>query len=278
MDFLNRPLGFLFDLLVLPFRGMPAAVGLTVISLLVSVGMLVAFRRVSDQEGLDQIKRRITAGVYEIRLFKDDLRTIFASQFAIARYTGTYFRLSMVPMLWIMVPIVIVVIQLQFQYGYAGLEEGDEVLVTVELTEEGAERVAANDAADVSLETPSGARVETQAVWVPSLREVSWRVAAQEPGEHDLVVRVGDEEFTKSFRVGGTTVLRSPVRPSGFLGQVVWPAESPLPGGSGLEEIRVSYADADIDLLGFETHWIIHFFILTMVFAFALAKPLGVKI
>lgn len=278
MDPLNRGLGALFDLLVMPFRGMPAAVGLTVISLLVSVAMLIAFGRISDQDGLDRIKRRIQAGVYEIRLYKDDLRTIFASQLAILGHTWTYFKLSMVPMLWIMLPIVVVVIQLQFQYGYESVEPGDAVLVIAEMTEEGAERVSGTRAADVTLEAPEGVRVETQAAWSPALGEVAWRVRAEDPGEHELVVRIGDRSFTKTLRVAGTTVLRSPVRPAGLLGQIVYPAESPLPDGSGLTSIRVSYDDADVSFFGLEMHWIIAFFVLTMIFAFALARPLGVKI
>lgn len=278
MELLNRGLGALFDLLVLPFRGMPAAVGLSVISLLVAVGMLLAFRRTSDQEGLDRVKRRIQAGIYEIRLYKDDLRTIFASQYAILKHTGTYARLSIVPMLWIMLPLVIVVIQLQFQYGYDGVEPGDSVLVIVELTGEEAERVAETRAADVVLEAPEGVRVETPAAWSPALGEVAWRVRAEAPGEHELVVHVDGRSFTKSLRVSGTTVLRSPVRPAGLLGQMAYPAEAPLPDGSGLASIRVGYADGDVSLLGWEMHWIIAFFILTMIFAFALAKPLGIKI
>ena len=278
MELVNRGLRALFDLIVLPFRGLPPAVGLTVISLLVSVAILVAFARLSDQEALDRVKRRIQAGVYEIRLYKDDLRTIFASQFAILKHTWTYFKLSMVPMLWIMVPIVIVVIQLQFQYGYESLDPGDRVLVIAELGEDGAGRVAETQAADVTLEAPEGIRVETPAAWSPALGEVAWRVRAEAPGEHELVVRVGDRSYTKSLRVSGSTVRRSPVRPAGFLGQVVYPAESPLPDGSELEAIRVGYADADVNLLGWDMHWIIAFFLLTMIFAFALAKPLGVKI
>ncbi len=278
MTLLNRLLGALFDLLVLPFRGMPAAVGLTVISLLVSVGMLLAFRRVSDQEALDRVKRRIHAGVYEIRLYKDDLYTIFAAQFATLRHTMTYFRLSMVPMLWIMIPIVIIVIQLQFQYGYASVAPGESLIVKVELTEEGAARVAESDGSDLELAAPAGVRVETPVVWAPALREALWRVSAVEAGEHELEVRVGDQAFTKSLRVSGSTVLRSPVRPAGLLGQIVYPSEPPLPSGSGVAAISVGYADADVSLLGWEMHWIIAFFILTMVFAFALAKPLGVKI
>ena len=115
MWLVNRPLRWVFDFVVLPFRGMPAIVGLTVISLLISVVMLIGFRAVSDQDALEEVKRRIYGGVYEIRLYKDDLRTIFAAQVGILRETMTYFRLSMVPMLWMMVPILIIVSQLQFQ-------------------------------------------------------------------------------------------------------------------------------------------------------------------
>lgn len=278
MELLNRGLGAIFDLLVLPFRGMPAAVGLSVISLMVAVGILLVFRRTSDQEALDRVKRRIQAGIYEIRLYKDDLRTIFASQYAILKHTGTYARLSIVPMLWIMLPVVVVVIQLQFQYGYESVEPGDSALVIVKMTEEEAERVTETRAADVTLETPEGVHVETQAAWSPALGEVAWRVGAEDPGEHELIVRVDDRRFTKSLRVSGTTVLRSPVRPAGLLGQIAYPVEPPLPDGSGLASIRVDYADADVSLLGWKMHWIIAFFILTMIFAFALTKPLGIKI
>ena len=213
MWLVNRPLRWVFDLVVLPFRGMPPIVGLTVISLLVSVGMLIGFRAVSDQDALDAVKRRIYGGVYEIRLYKDDLLTIFAAQFGILRETMTYFRLSMVPMLWMIVPIAILVSQLQFQYGYESLEPGQTALVKVELTEEGAERVATTDGAGVSLEVPDGLRLETPLLWIPSLGEAGWRIAAESSGEYELVVRIGEETLTKSVRVSGTTVLRSPGSP-----------------------------------------------------------------
>ena len=278
MWLVNRPLRWVFDLVVLPFRGMPAIVGLTVISLLISVVMLIGFRAVSDQDALEEVKRRIYGGVYEIRLYKDDLRTIFAAQVGILRETMTYFRLSMVPMLWMMVPILIIVSQLQFQYGYESLEPGQTVLLRVEFTEEAAEGVSATDGAGVSLDVPDGVRVETPLVWIPSLREAGWRIAAERPGEYELVISIGEETLTKSMRVSGTTMLRSPIRPSSLLDQLIYPVEQPVPRGSSAEAIRLDYVEAEINMLGWHTHWIIAFFILTMVFAFALAKPLGVKI
>ena len=278
MWLVNRPLRWVFDLVVLPFRGMPAIVGLTVISLLISVVMLIGFRAVSDQDALEEVKRRIYGGVYEIRLYKDDLRTIFAAQVGILRETMTYFRLSMVPMLWMMVPIVIIVSQLQFQYGYESLEPGQTALLRVELTEEAAEGVSATDGAGVSLDVPDGVRVETPLVWIPSLREAGWRIAAERPGEYELVISIGEETLTKSMRVSGTTMLRSPIRPSSLLDQLIYPVEQPVPRGSSAEAIRLDYVEAEINMFGWHTHWIIAFFILTMLFAFALAKPLGVKI
>ena len=212
----------------------------------------------------------------------DSIRTTSSrssrAQFGILRETMTYFRLSMVPMLWMMVPIVIIVSQLQFQYGYESLEPGQTALVEVELSEEAADQMGETNASGVSLEVPDGVRLETPLVWIPSLREAGWRIAAESPGEYELVVRIGEETLTKSVRVSGTTVLRSPVRPSSLLDQLIYPAEAPLPRGSNAEAIRVGYTDAEINMFGWRTHWIIAFFILTMVFAFALAKPLGVKI
>jgi len=279
MSLINRALGGLFDLLIFPFRGMPPIVGLTVISLIVSFGMLLGFRAVSDQEALAEVKRRIHAGVFEIRLFKDDLRTIFAAQFGILRHTLTYFRLSMVPMLWMLAPIVLIVIQLQFQYGYEGLEPGQIALVNVTFTDEGAQRVGDDDGAGVSLEAPDGMRVETPLLWIPSLRQAGWRVAADSPGDYELVVRVDELSLSKSVRVSDAVVRRSPVRPSrSVLQQLIWPAEPPLPRGSPVEEITIDYADAEVNLLGWNTHWLIAFFVLTMVFAFALQRPLNVKL
>ncbi len=275
---LNRALGGFFNLLLYPFRGFPAIVGLTVISLVVSVAMLIGFKATSDQEALAEVKRHIHAGVFEIRLFKDDFRAILSAQIGILRHTFTYFRLSMVPMLWMLVPIVIVVIQLQFQYGYEGLESGESALVTATFTEEGAGAVG-DAGADISLEAPAGVRVETPLLWIPSLREAGWRIVADEPGEYELVLRVGETNLTKSVRVADGVLIRSPVRPSrGLVDQLVWPAEAPVPSTSPVRRIELSYADAEVSLFGWGMHWLIAFFILTMVFAFALQRPMNVKL
>src|SRR5688500_19416424 len=97
--------------------------------------MLLIFRKTSDQKRLAAVKRQIHAGLFEIRLFNDDLRAIFRAQGEILRHNLTYLRLSIVPMLWMIVPLLLVVAQLQFHYGYSGLTVGQPVLLKAQIRE-----------------------------------------------------------------------------------------------------------------------------------------------
>jgi uncharacterized membrane protein (DUF106 family) len=281
---LNSLLRGLFDTLLLPFRNLPPLVGLVVVSLLTAVGMLIVFKATSDQSGITDVKRRIHAGLFEIRLFNDDLRAILRAQLEILRHNMTYLRFSLVPMLWMIIPLVLVIAQLQFHYGYSGLEPGESTLVKVRL-KDGWNRNPAiagggySPKPAVTLETSPGLRVETPPVWIPSLQEVAWRIAAEDRGEHELRVRVGEETYTKSAQVSGAVIRRSPERlEPGLLNQILYPAEDPLPASGPIESITLSYPGGDIGIFGWSIHWMIVFFVLSIAFAFALRKLFGVTI
>jgi hypothetical protein len=123
-------------------------------------------------------------------------------------------------------------------------------------------------------------RIETPGVWAPEIREVSWRVVGERPGDYELELAVGGQSYTKSLRVANEPGIRrlSPIRPGrSFLRQLLYPAEPPLPAGP-VESIAVAYPEAEVWFLGWDTHWLIVFFILSIVFAFALRNRFGVSI
>ncbi len=274
MGVLNALLGGVINALLFPFRGFPPLVGLTVVSVVAGVAMLLVFKVTSNQKGVTAVKRRIAAGIFEIRLFNDDPRAIVRAQFDILRHTFTYLGLNMVPVLWMIVPLVLVIIQLQFHYGYRGLEPGDVALVKVTFNGE-----SPPDAPDVSLEVDPGIEVESPLLWIPSLREADWRIAVTQPGEHEVRVRIGGEVYSKRVKVSDDIVRRTPVRPSaGFIDQLVYPVERPLPKNSPVESITVTYAEAEIGFLFWDMHWIIVFFIISIVAAFLLQKPFKVTL
>ena len=283
MSFVNAALRPIFDLLLYPFRGLPPLVGLVVVSLVAAIGLLLVFKATSNQKALAATKRQIHAGLFEIRLFSDDLGAILRAQGDILRHNLTYLRLSLVPMVWMIIPLFFVIAQLQFHYGYEGLRPGSTTLLTVRLVEsapgDGSAVASRQEKPALRLETPAGLRVDSPSVWVPTLREMTWRIAAIDPGAYEVEVHLGDRSATKSVVVASDLVRRSPIRvDSGLVSQLIYPAEPPLPGDSPFHSISLTYPDRSIALFNLGLHWLIVFFVLSIVFAFMLRGRFDVTI
>jgi uncharacterized membrane protein (DUF106 family) len=280
----NESLGLAFDVLLYPFRQLSPIVGLSVASLLTAAAMLLVFRATSDQRRIEQVKRAMVAALFEIRLFNDDLPALFRAQGEMLRQNAAYVRLSLVPMLWMIVPIVLVVAQLEFRYGYAGVTPGQPVLVKAQLRHAPATNTdaapgagEASSAPAATLEAPKEVRVLTSAVWFPATQEVVWQVTPNAPGEFVLNARIGGGRFAKTFEATDHVVRRSPLRVSpGFVDQFLYPAEPPLPDSADVASISVAYPARAIRILGWEMPWIVVYFGLSMAFALLLRKPFGV--
>jgi len=277
MSFINTLLRTLVDGLLYPFRELSPLVGLTAVSLLTSIGLLIVFKHTSNQKELEDVKRKIHAGLFEIRLYNDDFRSIMRAQRGILRANLTYMRYSMAPMIWTLPPLILLIAQLQFHYGYNGLTPGQEVLLKVEFSE-GA--YGGDEKPPYAVTTPEGLHLDDLAVWIPTLGEMAWRLTADAPGDYELEIRNGTETTTamKTVRVTDSVVRRSPFKVRGFWNELIYPAEPSLPSDGAIEAITVTYPDANIDVFGFELHWMIVYFVLSIVFAFILRGPFGVTI
>lgn len=272
MSAVNAFLASLVDTVLSPFARQPPLVGLTVVSLGLALVMLLVVRATSNQAGVVAVKRAIQACVFEIRLFNDDLVAMLRALTELARHNLTYLRLSLVPVLWMAIPIGLLIAHLHFHYAYRGLDVGQATVVTVRLA-----HPQDPAAARPILTVPGGLRVETPAVWIPSLREAAWRISAERAGSYELTVTVAGEVVAKSVQVSGATTRRSPLRAgAGLLGQLANPAEPPLPDGSSVESIAVTYPSRGIGLFGYELHWMLVLFALSTVFALVLRRPFRV--
>jgi uncharacterized membrane protein (DUF106 family) len=276
MSYLNQALRLLFDAILFPFRGMPEIVGLALLSAAVGVMALLIFKHTSNQEALEVVKAKIHAGLFEIRLFNDDLRAILRAQGSILRHNLTYIRHALIPLLWMIPPFVLIVAQMQFLYGYTGLEPGASAVLRVEVA---AEALAGEEKPEISVATPDGLELRSPSVWAPDLREMAWLIAGDEPGAYDLEIGFGDRSWTKRVVIGDAFARRAPERLEGtFLNQLLYPAEAPLPKAGPIRAIRVAYPGHDVAFLGLGMNWIWWFLILSIVFAFALRNRLGVTI
>jgi hypothetical protein len=224
------------------------------------------------------------AALFEMRLFNDDLSALLRAQGEVLRHTLTYLRLSLAPTLWLIVPMLALMLHMEFRFGYTGLTIGEAALVTVQLADpaNGQENAVAAHAAtsaqvDASLEAADDLAVETPAVLLPARREIAWRIRPRAAGSYEVRVHLGSAVLTKTVVVCDAVTRRSPVRPaSGFLNQLRYPSEAPLPSGSGLTAIAITYPERPFSVAGWNIGWSGVYLALTLIFAFALKGVFGV--
>jgi len=280
MTILNDLLRPIFDWLQYPLRGLPSFVGIFIWSIPVGVFALWVFGKTSNQDRIAEVKRRIYGGLFEIRLFNDDLRAIMRAQKEIFWHVLHYQALALKPMIFILPPLVLVMVQLHQFYGFRGLQPGESILLTVQLEEDA---VAPGQRPEISLETPTGLHTEMAAVWVPSLAQISWRIGVDGPGDYELLIGIDGDVATKTLRATDLIERLSPERPPRtIIDQLEWPSEKPLDRNGPVRSITLGYPDGTVGFLGWDIEWrwawMVLFFVLTMVVALILRKPMGVEL
>jgi uncharacterized membrane protein (DUF106 family) len=280
MRLVNDLLRPVFDLLQAPLAGLPSLVGILIWSIPVGVFALWIFGKTSNQERIAEVKRRIHAGLFEIRLFNDDLRAIMRAQGEILRHVLHYQALALKPMIFILPPLVLVMVQLHQFYGFRGLRPGEEALLTVQLAPESVEQ---GRRPEVAFAAGAGLHASQDPVWIPSLAQITWRLGVDEWGDWNLAIDIDGVRYEKSLRATEDLVRLSPERPPRtFIDQLEWPSEKPFESDGVVRSMTLGYAEGAVDIFGWEFEWafawMVVFFILTLVVALILRKPMGVEL
>jgi uncharacterized membrane protein (DUF106 family) len=272
MNFINSIFRSSIDLILLPFSGMPAIVGLAVISCLFGAVALLVYKWMSNQDAIARVKEQIAAGIYEMRLYNDDIGALFRAQFELMRANGRYLALNLWPLVLMSVLFLPVLAQLYFHYQFRPLATGEATVLTA--------RLAPGAETPPVLDLPDGLRADSPRVSVDALDEVSWRLVGDQEGDYQATVRVGDQSASKAVVVSNHKVKRlSPLRlKPGFVNAWIAPAEEALPADSPIERLEIHYQTTDVDSVVKKVNWAIPFILISVVFAFAFRKQFGVTL
>ncbi|MEO8679592.1 MAG: hypothetical protein ABI665_11130 [Vicinamibacterales bacterium] len=277
LAWVNSALVAASDAVLGPLMRLPPLVSLLLVSLVTAAAMLVVVARTSNQKAMNETKRGMHAALFEIRLYADEPRAMLRAFGEVLVRNGQYLLLSLVPLLWMSVPLVLVIAQLQAFYGYDGLRPGAAALITVQLTPGAGTSVGAATA--LTLEAPPEVGLETGAVRLEGSNEVVWRIRPRTEGAYTLTFHDGNIAVTKSLLMSNGPGRRSPMRVASGLGdQVLYPSEAPLPGDTRIVSIAVAYPEPGMDVFGWKLHWLIVYGLLSMACAFPLARRFGVTI
>ena len=275
LNFINSLFTTLFGWFFIPFEQIHPAWGMLIVSLVMSILMLVIFKRTSDQKGVRVAKNHVKAHFLAIRLYRDDISLMFNTMKNILVSNGRYIKKSFRPMLFMIVPVSIILIQIGSRYEYRPLKVGESTLVTVHL----GQNIPEDQINTVELQLPDGLVVDAPPVRIYSMREINWRIVAKSEGDFDVVFKVGDTSVSKKILVkNGLTALSKQIAKSQLSVTLMNPTEASLPGTSKISSILVQYPTREFEFLGFTFHWLIAFFVFSILFAFSLKGVMGVEV
>lgn len=267
--------GKIFDGLFFPFRTFSPWAGMIIVSLLTGLFMLLVFRMASNQEGIRKVKNKIKAHLLELRLYKDSLGLSFVAQGQILRYNLRYITYSVKPMLIMIIPLILIIVHLNIWFGYQSLSQGEIALLKVKL-EEGSNPLNL----DIRLESSPAIKIETLPLRIEEEREIDWRLRAEKKGVHDLIIVLNGRSLEKKMAVAQNPLIKlSPIKiRKNFIAEVLHPGEAPLPSDLPLKSIEIAYSSKNMNLFGWHIHWIIVYFVLSIIFGFAFKGILKVEI
>jgi hypothetical protein len=199
---------------------------------------------------------------------------MFQAQKNLLKYNFIYMKYSVIPMLVMIVPVVLILIQLNFRFGYSPLKPGESAIVVLNLGKE----VRAKNL-DIQILAPEGIEVETPPLRIEQTREIDWRIKAKKYGSFDLEFQIAGEKFSKRINVADSLIMVSPKRVASGVSEVILnPGESPLSHNSIVESIEVKYPPMKLMVFHYDIHWLIIFFVLSIVFGFSLKGVFGVQV
>lgn len=275
LDNINSFFGGIFNVLFLPFKNVHPAWGMLVISFLTGIVMLFIFKATSDQAGIKRAKNLVKGHFLAIRLYRDDISLMFDTMSNILLSNFLYMKKSIRPMLFLLIPVAIIILQLGVRYEHRPLQVGETTVVSLQL----AQSSGSVDLKDIELELPDGLSLEIPPVRITQLREINWRIKCEKPGKYNLLFKHDDKTLSKELHVvDSLQPVAADLAKDDVITVLMNPAESSLSDASFASAIHVLYPKREFDILGINMHWLLAFFIISLVAAFSFKGLLGVEV
>ena len=229
--------------------------------------MVLVFRYTSDQKAVRRAKDRLQASLLAVRLFRDQPPVVLSSYLRTLVGIAAYLRATAKPLLVVLLPLLLALAQLDRSLGWAPIHQGEPFLVKAQMT---------GPNTDTHLELSPGLVLTAPAVHVPRQKQVVWRLVAEREGRYDVKIAAGGQTVSKQIIVSSGQPRVSPVR-SRDLWDRFASGEPGLPADGPLDRIEVSYPSRSVVLFGFESNWLVPFFVISLAAGYLFKTVLRIE-
>lgn len=270
LSFLNPIATWTGDLVFAALGAFHPWFGITVISVLLGVIMLIAFRYTSNQAGIARAKDDIKANLLAMKLFKEELHVTFQSQWRILKAIFRLQRYVLFPVLIMALPMMLCLAQMGIRYQWRPIAPGEQVLLKLHVDP------AAIGMVKADFESHPGVDVELGPIGGKS--DLVWRLRGRDPGRHILTLNANGERIHKEIVIDRPFMRVSELRPGHrWLDQLLHPVEQPLPKNSIAKGVEILYPQGKPSWIYGPDHWVIYFFVVSMLTALVLAPVFRVR-
>ncbi|MGB9765643.1 MAG: hypothetical protein ACPLZD_09870 [Candidatus Saccharicenans sp.] len=275
MWLVNQAVGFIVKIALWPFIRLNPWAGMTFLSFLTALLVLFIYKKTSNQAAISQVKNQLKAHLLEMRLFQNDYRTILTTQKELLLANARYLILNLKPLLIMIIPVFLLLAQMNLWFNYRPVEPGETLLLKVRFINQ-----MEVDRLNLNLEVPPEVTIDSPVLRIIDENEADWRLKIEGQSSQPLVIVVDGERYLKDIVIDGKSRQRiSPRRDRRNLWlELLYPGEKPLPANSYIKEIELNYPLQRLDFLGIKIHWLVAYFLLSLIIGFALKKPLKVEI
>lgn len=262
-----------FDFILKPFENGHAHAGLILVSIITGTVMLFLFKLTSNQQAMKEVKTRISAYFLEMRLYKEDVSVVMASQRNILKANMVYMKLAVIPALVMIVPVILIMVQLNLRYAQSGFQPGDTAMVKVTV-EEGIDVVKDR----VVLRADRGIEKASPAVRIPSLNETDWKIKLTDNGVHDLTLETATGDFTLPvYAITSLVPIHGTFKKASFWETVFNPGAPRIPADAPIKSVEILYPEMSFSWGFIQLSWLWSFLIISMGFGVVLKFVFGVE-
>ncbi len=271
MKYVNLVLNTLFDVFLYPLGWLPPLWGLIFVSAVSGILMVMIFGKISDQEGIAVLRKRMTGEVLGILLNAGTPATVISFAARLIADNTRYLVMILKPMVVMAVPFMLLWGQLDARYGSAGLPGNQPVTITFQYAEE----PPPTEENDFSVR--NGGLIPP-VMTVDTLKQVSFRIFSHgsrgvEILANDLRIPVGSiHEWNGSLVSRGfdtSPSLLSPFHPT----VTVLDAGTETPDSGWY-----SFPDVDYRVMGWRWSWAAVFLVFSMAAAVVATGVLKIKV